>query len=226
MARIDRLGWAAGMSFISYGIRIGVRVNRAEVLDRLVEYLPPGWRAASSNRVERLYSIIAASNGKEAKIRRFNLLYADIAKISRGMELDHVLNAFESDLQLYVAENARRRTFVHAGVVGWKNRAVVIPGRSYSGKSTLVAELVRAGATYYSDEYAVIDARGRVHPFIKPLSLREPGGFEQTETDVEAIGGSAGTQPLPIGCVVSTTFRPDARWTPRRMTQGNAALAL
>jgi hypothetical protein len=34
---------------------------------------------------------------------------------------------------------------------------------SYSGKTTLVSELIRAGATYYSDEYAVIDERGRVH---------------------------------------------------------------
>jgi hypothetical protein len=31
-----------------------------------------------------------------------------------------------------------------------------------------VAELVRAGATYYSDEFAVLDSRGRVHPFPRP----------------------------------------------------------
>jgi len=226
MARIDRLGWAAGMSFISYGIRIGVRVNRAEVLDRLVEYLPPGWRAASSNRVERLYSIIAASNGKEAKIRRFNLLYADIAKISRGMELDHVLNAFESDLQLYVAENARRRTFVHAGVVGWKNRAVVIPGRSFSGKTTLVAELVRAGATYYSDEYAVLDARGRVHPYSRPLAIRNEGEYKSTKHPVEMLGGVPGVKPLQVGLVVVSQYKEGARWRPRQLSRGQGALAL
>ena len=43
-------------------------------------------------------------------------------------------------------------------IVTWgRGRAIVIPGRTFSGKSTLVAELVRAGATYYSDEYAVED---------------------------------------------------------------------
>ncbi|HVF92224.1 MAG TPA: hypothetical protein VNH22_19315 [Blastocatellia bacterium] len=226
MARIDRLGWAAGMSFVSYGIRVGVRVNRPEALDRLVEYFPPGWRPASSNRVERLYSLIVGNGGKEAKIRRFNLLYADIAKISRGMELEHVLDAFESDLQLYVAENARRRTFVHAGVVGWKNRAVVIPGRSFSGKTTLVAELVRAGATYYSDEYAVLDSRGRVHPYPRPLAIRSQGEYKSTKHPVEMLGGVPGVRPLQVGLVVVSQYKEGARWRPRQLSKGQGALAL
>ena len=79
------------------------------------------------------------------------------------MNLDLILDTLESDLQLHVAEQARRRLFVHAGVVGWKGRAIVIPGRSFTGKTTLVAELVRAGASYYSDEYALIDSRGKIH---------------------------------------------------------------
>ena len=53
----------------------------------------------------------------------------------------------------------------HAGVVGWRGRAIVIPGRSHAGKSTLVAELVRRGAVYYCDEFAVLHETGRVHPY-------------------------------------------------------------
>jgi hypothetical protein len=34
-----------------------------------------------------------------------------------------------------------------------------------SGKTTLVKELVKAGATYYSDEYAVLGGDGRVSAF-------------------------------------------------------------
>jgi hypothetical protein len=226
MEKIDRLGWAAGMSFISYGVRVGVRVNRPEVLGRLVEYFPPGWRPSSSNKVERLYSLIVSDDEKQTKIRRFNLLYADIAKIARGMGLDHVLDAFESDVQLYVAENARRRTFVHAGVVGWKNRAVVIPGRSFSGKTTLVAELVRAGATYYSDEYAVLDARGRVHPYTRPLAIRNEGDYKSTKHPVEALGGVPGVKPLQVGLVVVSQYKRGARWRPRQLSRGQGALAL
>ena len=90
-----------------------------------------------------------------------------------------VLDAFESHVQLTVAEYAPRRIFVHAGVVGWKDRAILIPGLSHSGKTTLVDQLIRAGATYYSDEYAVLDARGRVHPYPRALGMRLPGSDQQ-----------------------------------------------
>jgi hypothetical protein len=116
--------------------------------------------------------------------------------------------------------------FVHAGVVGWKGQAIVIPGRSYSGKSTLVAELVRAGATYYSDEYAVLDARGRVHPFSKPLELRQEGKYEQTKITAAELGGHSGTKPLPVGLVLMTQFKSGARWRPRKLTAGKAVLEM
>jgi hypothetical protein len=99
------------------------------------------------------------------------------------------LEALESDLHRSVAERARRWCFVHAGVVGWRGRVIVIPGRSHSGKTTLVAEWLRAGALYYSDEYAVFDAMGRVHAYAKPLSLRQNGAA--TRYAVEALGGRA-----------------------------------
>jgi len=118
------------------------------------------------------------------------------------------------------------RVFVHAGVVGWKGQAIVIPGRSYSGKSTLVAELVRAGATYYSDEYAVLDSRGRVHPFDKPLELRDEGQFRQTKVTAAELGGHSGTKPLPVGLVLMTQFKSGARWRPRKLTAGKGVLEM
>src|SRR6266700_1389758 len=155
MAKLDRLGWADGLCFTSYGLRIGIRVNEPEVLARLPDHLPPGWKSARSPIVDRLY--------------------AGAARLARTKALEELFEPLESDLQMFVAEWARRRVFVHAGVVGWRGQAIVIPGMSFSGKSTLVAALVRAGATYYSDEYAVFDARGRVHPYARKLSLRMEG---------------------------------------------------
>ena len=58
---------------------------------------------------------------------------------------------------------------MHAGAVAWRDRGIVIPGRSHSGKTTLVRALVEA-ARYYSDEFAVLDPQGRLHPY--PLPLR------------------------------------------------------
>ena len=42
------------------------------------------------------------------------------------------LSGFESVARLSVAELAPRRVFVHAGVVGWKGRAIVVPGPTFN----------------------------------------------------------------------------------------------
>src|SRR5205814_290720 len=102
------------------------------------------------------------------------------------------------NLRLFVAAQAKDRVFVHAGVVAARGGAIVIPGRTFTGKSTLVAALVEAGAAYYSDEYAVLDERGRVHPFAKPISIRGAHGGRGRRLPVAALGGRAGTRPIKI----------------------------
>jgi hypothetical protein len=176
--------------------------------------------------VDRLYSIIVGGEGGRPGVRRFNLLYGDHVRLARSTDENEVFDTLESDLRLVVAEFARHRVFVHAGVVGWKGQAIVIPGRSYSGKSTLVAELVKAGATYYSDEYAVFDSRGRVHPFHKPLEIREEGSATQSRITVEEIGGQRGVKPLPVGLVLLTQYKSGSRWRPRKLSAGEGVLGL
>jgi hypothetical protein len=227
MEKIDRLGWADGLSFTAYGVRVGVRVNDAQFMKRLQEYLPPGWKPASPLVVERLYSLILNDGEKRQRgVRPFNLLYGNMTKLARALSADEVLETFESDLQLHVAEGARRKVFVHAGVVGWRGRAVLIPGYSLSGKTSLVAELVRNGATYYSDEYAVLDLRGRVHPYPKPLQIREGESARQKKYPVEAFGGRAGVKPLPVGLIVASKYRAGAQWRPRILSAGRGTLEL
>ena len=76
------------------------------------------------------------------------------------------------------AEPLRMLIFIHAGVVAQDGVAIALPGVSFAGKTTLVSALVRAGAVYYSDEFAVIDKRGVVNPYPKALSVRAgPGGW-------------------------------------------------
>jgi hypothetical protein len=137
--------------------------------------------------------------------------------------LDRVLDALEADLQHYVAEMARDALFVHAGVVGWRGGAVLLPGRSGSGKTTLVRELVRAGATYYSDEYAVLDEHGRVHPFPCRLGVRLADGRRQA-VGLEELEGVVATEPAPVALVVLTSRSATGFWAPRLLSPGQGAL--
>lgn len=199
-----------------------------------MQHLPYGWTPSRKARVDVLFSLVLGTGVDKpneparstTQRRRFNLLYEDAILRERTLVVDDVFERLEADIRLRVAEHAKGRVFVHAGVVGWNGRAILIPGRSFSGKSTLVSALVRAGAEYYSDEYAVLDARGRVHPYLKPVSLREEGETRQTHVTVEELGGVSGTEPVPVAAIVVAKYVSGAVWRPRVLTPGRGVLAL
>jgi len=224
LQKLDRLPWTAALTGIAHGVRLGIRANTPAVLDEVEGRLPPGWTPSRSSRVDCLYSIIVGDAAAHRGLRRFHLLYADAARLARTNEMGEVLEAFETDAEWAVAARAPRLIFVHAGVVGWRGRAILLPGRSGSGKTRLVEALVRAGATYYSDEYAILDARGRVHPFARPLIRRKDGGTERVT--LADMGGEPGTVPLEAGMIVSTWYKRGARWRPRRLSPGRAMMEL
>lgn len=220
----DASAWVTGPAIESHGVRFRFRVSRREVLGLLSDRLPFGWKATRPRSTDRLYSV-AIPLSKRA--RRASVLHGDEVELARTRAPEEILDVLEADLRHHVAEHARRRVFVHAGVVGFRGRAIVIPGRSHSGKSTLVGELIRAGATYYSDEYAVLDARGRVYPFAKPLSIREGIIFKRTtRRPVESFGGEAGRKPLPVGLVVLCRYRKGRRFRPKTLSAGQGTLEM
>lgn len=214
----EGLQWSALQSIRLFGVRVGIQTNRTELLERLPNHFPPLWQPDSAAVVDRVFSLRFGKSRHE--------LFENEDRTAKTRSLKQVLDAFERQLKIYVAEMARRRVFVHAGAVGWNGKAIVIPGRSYSGKTSLVKALVEAGATYYSDEYAVLDMQGRVHPYPQPLAVRKPGKVQQTKCPVETIGGNVGVKPLPVGLVIVSKFREKARWRPIPLTAGHGVLEL
>lgn len=226
MQKLDRLGWAAEVSFELFGLSIGIRANEPSFLHTVFPYLPAALKPHSVPIVQKLYSIIAGGLRAEARIRRLHLLYGNVERLARTADLADLLDILRSDVNLYVAENAPHRLFVHAGAVGWKGRTIVIPGASFSGKTTLVQEFLRAGANYYSDEFAVLDTQGRVHPYGGALSVRNANSGKQEMRRAEEFGGTIGAGPMPIGCVIATQYRPGAAWRPRAISKGLGVMAL
>ena len=224
MAKVDRLGWAVGVATIAYGHRVGLRVTDAAVLERAMACLPPGWKRAARPVVDCMYSIVVG--GRSGKVRKFHLLYRGTERLARSHDLDEVFAALQEDLKLHVATAGRSRVFVHAGAVGWRGQAIVLPGRSYAGKTTLVAALVRAGATYYSDEFAVLDERGRVHPYPRPLVLRPRAGEASADASAVPTEFPVGRRPLPVRLVALTQYQAGERWRSETLTPGQAMLAL
>src|ERR1700704_5270497 len=226
MKKLDRLDWAEGLALSAFGVRAGVRVNESGALPHILPLLPPGWKKSRTVIVERLYSLVVAQDSERAGVRRLHVLYRDSMRIARDARLNQVLAALETDLHRYTAEAASDMTFLHAGVVGWQGRAIVLPGRSLSGKTTLVREMLRLGATYYSDEFAVVDNAGLVHPFARPLGIREDASYAQTKYTAERLGAASGVKPLPMGMAVICKYEAGAPWQPAPLSQGQGTLEL
>jgi hypothetical protein len=208
---------AHNLTFETYGLRVRVVADSAETLARIPALLPPGWRACSAATVDTTFTL-------KRRDADTVVLLKDGEVVLDDWRLDVALVVFQRELRLFVALEAPGLVFVHAGVVAHRGHAIVIPGKTYAGKSSLVAALVRAGAVYYSDEYAPLDEHGLVHPFAKPLSLRKGGG--QIDHEVASLGGVAGAVPVPVGMVVAATYRPGAEWLPAQLSAGEAVLAL
>jgi hypothetical protein len=203
------------LEFIAFGLVARVVSPDAELLAEAVEGLPPGWRAHSGGAVSVEFGIT-----EDGEVTVNDATVA--ATGSRG----GALFVLSGTVRHHVAERAPGYVFIHAGVVAAGEAGIVIPGRSMTGKSTLVHALVRAGATYLSDEYAVVDPDAMIHPYPKPISLRLDPLTWRFPPDASVPSEQIGTAPVRARLIVATTFERDATWRPDILTAGEAALAL
>lgn len=203
----------------AYGVRAVISTNSREVLDLLMPVLPPGWTRGEPTEGDQRFRVITGDGA-------FFDVEVEGDETTAACNIDVAVGVLDARLRAHIALNAPDRIFVHAGVVAHRGLAIVVPGPSFSGKTTLVAELVRAGAAYYSDEYAVLDDEGLVHPYARLLSVRSQDLATQSEHHVSTFGGAAGERPVRIGLVVVAPFAPGASWQPRTLTRGEGVLSL
>ena len=225
LARMEISG-RRSIGFMIFDISIQLEANGHGLIEFLISGLPLRWKPASAANVHRSYSVLYSDQRefKTGNIGRFMLL-AQHQLLFSTTSLEELYNAFESDLLYFVGQRSREMLFLHAGVVAWEGRAIVIPGRSYSGKTTLVRALLHAGGIYYSDEYAIVDRQGNVHPFPRKLSIRlDAGGLSRIPA--AKLGASAGGPPLAVRLVIITRYRAGAQWRPKDLSPGLGMLRL
>lgn len=204
---------ACQTTFESFGLVTQLVSDDPGLLKAAQVTLPPGWRPIDGEPSVRF------------GVWTDGVITVDGARVDRAADRTGSFVKLSAIVRHHLATHAPGFTFVHAGVVDAGGCGMVIPGRSYTGKSTLVAELVRLGARYVSDEYAVIDSRGLVHPFAKPLSIRTArgnplGGLVPVPEEVVA------DRPLQAGLIVLTSYAPGARWRPSVCSRAEGAFAL
>lgn len=208
------------IGFECYGMELRICTSSPDLLEEILPMMPPGWRRRPRASVGHTLGLLEEGDDIYG-------VYHNGMCIHDKPGRRYALMVIERQIQAQVAFEATDFVFLHAGVVTDGERAIVIPGLSFSGKTTLVRALLEKGAIYYSDEFAVLDEAGRVHPYPKRLSLRAvDDGRALSETHAEQLGGRVGEHPVPIGLAVLAPYTPGAAWSPRQLSMGAGALAL
>lgn len=203
----------------SYGVKIGVTSNTAEGINEarkvVAENLPNCFREIDKTTIKHHFKLFRNPSEQDS-------LYKNGEKILTRTKRRNLTEALGSRIRITVAEFAVKHVFIHAGVVSWRGNIIIIPGKSFSGKTTLTAALIKRGALYYSDEYAVLDEEGYVHPFPKPLSVRgEIDDYTQVEYTPEGLGGKVAKEKGRVQMVLITKYKPNANWDPKIITKAN-----
>ncbi len=222
MRALDALRWTAGVAFTHARVKVGIRVSNGSIFGAVRGSLPPGIEPVTSPDVDFLYSVTEEPNGSGAAPAY--TVYSDVVPIVRTTNLERAINTLTGDLERLAVEAGQGRLIVRAGAVGWEGKGILILGPRSSGRSTLVAGLLWAGAQYYGDELTVLDPQGRIHPFVRPLSLKCGPGAEPVH--LADLGATAGDDPLPIGAMIATAYRPGTTWVPRGLKLAEAAAML
>jgi hypothetical protein len=216
------------ISFEAYGVKLGVRLNANSYLDkieeRIGEILPLGISVIGQDEIEHLLEVTDEKNGNFK-------IFKDAEMVANFPGIENLFDLLASQIRLTVAEYAVGKVFLHAGAVAWKEKAVIIPARSFSGKTTLVAELIKKGALYYSDEYAVLDEEGFLHSFPKTLSMRGIiDDYKQVECSPSSFGAAIGQMPIPVGmvliCKFDKTLKINSEFSLEILSAGQAMLEM
>lgn len=166
-------------------------------------FLPPCVPLREQDAVEIEYSMIQGfSDSSYVALRNQR-------QIAIAPSLVGVLQEVITDLQVLIAGKIKNRVFIHAAVVAVDGKAIILPGQSGVGKSTITATLIQKGAQYLSDEFALIDSVGMVHPYARYLAIKNPASGVK-RLSPESLGATTFEGAAIPKAVVFSRYMPGA----------------
>lgn len=208
-SELESVLWRGSCAIEAFDMTVGFQVDDPDFLKSIGRGWAHNWRYTSASKVDLLYSVtrrdskihVYAGNGFAGEIEAATQLPALIA----------------GSLRFELLERAAGYVFVDAAVVGWRGLAILLLGDRWSGRSALLLELLRAGASYYSHAFAAIDGQGRVVPFAQPIGLVGPDGKPGREWPECTL--DFGASPINIGLIADLPLKPGAVGKPRAVSR-------
>ena len=165
---------------------VGLRVRVAGLTRRDVRRLRAQWRRVSGRGATAATISVAVGDPVGG---------ADV----RGSDFDEVSVALRQLINLRAIERRRDLLMFHAAGLADPATGDVIAliGASGAGKTTAASSLGTA-LGYVSDETVAVDAVGRVHPFPKPLAVKQRHGLNKRIAGPDALGLLEAHTPLRL----------------------------
>ena len=183
--QLERMDWAhRSSSFGALFHQFAVRTTDINVGWYVTELLaamtspqqPAGWYSLVNQR---------ASSGQQCA------LYWRTARLTVAPHAAEAVSWLLHHANRYAIETCARDLVLHAAAAEHEGHALLFPAAPGSGKSTLVAGLIRAGLRYLTDDAAAVDLQSlRVRPYPKPIAI-EPGS-QDVLRDLEPSSAPAG----------------------------------
>src|SRR5271170_4115760 len=100
---LENWNWRERLCFVNNGVDGAVQVTEPAAMVPIKLRLPPGWRVIKGcERGSLEYSLVVGNDLAPPRVGRLNLLFRGEGLISAAYNLEPVLGALESDLDLQI----------------------------------------------------------------------------------------------------------------------------
>jgi hypothetical protein len=188
----------------AFGVVVEITSPDREIFEQCAATLPGYWLRAGDGQADVCFDIVAPHH--ESKRGRHFLFRENGDLLGGSINETQVRHRLARRMDYHLGAYARDCAFLHAGIVCHKGRAILLPGLSHAGKSTLTAALVRIGAQYVSDDIAVIDRAGRAYFLSRAINLREDVA-EALDLPSSAHMEHLHEGTLPVGAIMLLNYR-------------------
>lgn len=208
-------------SFRAFGFDFELRSDSRIDDEWISEVVPDAFSVRSSDTDHEIIEIVTTGNPAERGLKYRGELLCGFTGFN-----SETAQGFEGNIQFIIADNtAPGFVLLHSGAVVLGDYGILFPAGTGRGKTTFTNSLLDLGASYCSDDCAVVDSAGMLHPYPTPLKLRRSDGTRDRLVPSEA-GYEVPDSPVPVRCVAFTEFSPGARFTPSQLGRADAMMKL
>ncbi len=205
------------LSLNSYGVKVGLKINSAFFYENSDKIIPPFVKIEEYKEETDCLTLSIVKHPQKSTLYFKDELILTIKEFN-----DETLDAIRDKIHFAIASvSAPHKYHFHAGAVSYKGVGIILPAGSFSGKTTLSKEFISRGATYYSDDFAIVDNKNYLYPSKNPLAIRLPDSSRVYKT-ADQLNSSNGIEKVEIKIILFTKYSNEGKWNPRKISQAQS----